>query len=126
MSLRISGDAAQVPVAPSRLRELFTNLMENGIKYNEPGGRVDVTVKKKDGWVTITVKDTGIGIPKECQERVFERFYRVDKGRDRKTGGTGLGLSIVKHIVLLYGGTIRLESAPGKGTTMTVEFRAVE
>ena len=126
VSLRISGDAAQVPVAPSRLRELFTNLMENGIKYNEPGGRVDVTVKKKDGWVTITVKDTGIGIPKECQERVFERFYRVDKGRDRKTGGTGLGLSIVKHIVLLYGGTIRLESAPGKGTTMTVEFRAVE
>ena len=126
VSLRVSGDAAQVPVAPSRLRELFTNLMENGIKYNEPGGRVDVTVKKKDGWVTITVKDTGIGIPKECQERVFERFYRVDKGRDRKTGGTGLGLSIVKHIVLLYGGTIRLESAPGKGTTMTVEFRAVE
>ena len=113
-------------MSPGRLRELFLNLMENGIKYNQPGGRVDVTVKEKDGWVTITVKDTGIGIPEESQERVFERFYRVDKGRDRKTGGTGLGLSIVKHIVLLYGGSIHLESASGKGTTITVEFKTAE
>ena len=72
------------------------------------------------------VKDTGIGIPKESQERVFERFYRVDKGRTRKTGGTGLGLAIVKHIVLLYGGTISLVSAPGKGSTFTMTFRPAE
>ena len=126
VTLQVSGKTAQVPVSPGRLRELFLNLMENGIKYNQPGGRVDVTVKEKDGWVTITVKDTGIGIPEESQERVFERFYRVDKGRDRKTGGTGLGLSIVKHIVLLYGGSIHLESASGKGTTITVEFKTAE
>lgn len=89
--------------------------MENGIKYNEPGGRVDVQAAQRDGKVAITVSDTGIGIPKESRERVFERFYRVDKGRARKTGGTGLGLSIVKHIVLLYGGTISLKSEPGQG-----------
>ena len=124
--MNISGDDAQVAMAPSRLRELLTNLMENGIKYNEPGGQVDVTVKREAGKVDIVVKDTGIGIPKESQERVFERFYRVDKGRTRKTGGTGLGLAIVKHIVLLYGGTISLESAPGKGSTFTMTFRPAE
>ena len=124
VALRVSGEKVQAPVSPGRLRELFLNLMENGVKYNRPGGRVDVAVKKKDGWAVITVKDTGIGIPPESQERVFERFYRVDKGRDRKTGGTGLGLAIVKHIVLLYGGRIRLESAPGRGTAFTVELPA--
>ncbi|MFQ8759884.1 MAG: sensor histidine kinase [Intestinimonas sp.] len=103
ISVNLSGDNAEVAVAPGRLRELLTNLMENGIKYNEPGGRVDVQAAQRDGKVAITVSDTGIGIPKESRERVFERFYRVDKGRARKTGGTGLGLSIVKHIVLLYG-----------------------
>ena len=126
VTVDISGDDAQVAMAPGRLRELLTNLMENGIKYNEPGGRVSVTVARTPEQVSIAVKDTGIGIPKESQERVFERFYRVDKGRARKTGGTGLGLSIVKHIVLLYGGSIALESAPGKGTTFTMSFPAVE
>ena len=124
VALRVSGEKVQAPVSPGRLRELFLNLMENGVKYNRPGGRVDVAVKKKDGWAVITVKDTGIGIPPESQERVFERFYRVDKGRDRKTGGTGLGLAIIKHIVLLSGGRIRLESAPGRGTAFTVELPA--
>ena len=126
ITVSISGDDAQVAMAPGRLRELLTNLMENGIKYNEPGGRVDVAVQRKGDRVAITVKDTGIGIPRESQERVYERFYRVDKGRARKTGGTGLGLAIVKHIVLLYGGTIALESAPGKGTTFTMTFRPAE
>lgn len=126
VELRLSGDDAAVAVAPGRLRELLTNLMENGIKYNEPGGRVEVAVGRKGDRVSITVTDTGIGIPKDRQERVFERFYRVDKGRTRKTGGTGLGLAIVKHIVLLYGGTIRLESEPGRGTTVTVELKAAE
>ena len=126
ITVTVSGDDAQVAMAPSRLRELLTNLMENGVKYNEPGGRVDVTVKRLEDKVAITVQDTGIGIPKENQDRVFERFYRVDKGRARKTGGTGLGLSIVKHIVLLYGGDITLESAPGKGSTFTMTFRPAE
>ena len=125
ISVNLSGDNAEVAVAPGRLRELLTNLMENGIKYNEPGGRVDVQAAQRDGKVAITVSDTGIGIPKESRERVFERFYRVDKGRARKTGGTGLGLSIVKHIVLLYGGSISLKSEPGKGTEITVLFPAV-
>ena len=86
---------------------------------------MDVQAAQRDGKVAITVSDTGIGIPKESRERVFERFYRVDKGRARKTGGTGLGLSIVKHIVLLYGGSISLKSEPGKGTEITVLFPAV-
>ena len=126
ITVSISGDDAQVAMAPGRLRELLTNLMENGIKYNEPGGRVDVGVRQTDGREFITVADTGIGIPKEAQERVFERFYRVDKGRARKTGGTGLGLAIVKHITQLYGGTVTLESEPGQGTTLTLEFPAVK
>ena len=121
-----AGVETQVAMAPGRLRELLTNLMENGIKYNEPGGRVDVGVRQTDGRVFITVADTGIGIPKEAQERVFERFYRVDKGRARKTGGTGLGLAIVKHITQLYGGAVTLESEPGQGTTLTLEFPAVK
>ena len=74
----------------------------------------------------LTVADTGIGIPEEAQSRVFERFYRVDKGRARKNGGTGLGLAIVKHIVQLYGGTVRLESEVGKGSTFTVTLPLAE
>ena len=94
--------------------------MENGIKYNEPGGRVDVTISPAGGQAVITVADTGIGIPEEAQARVFERFYRVDKGRARKNGGTGLGLAIVKHIVRLYGGSLKLESEVGKGSVFTI------
>ena len=126
VTVSLAGVETQVAMAPGRLRELLTNLMENGIKYNEPGGRVDVGVRQTDGRVFITVADTGIGIPKEAQERVFERFYRVDKGRARKTGGTGLGLAIVKHITQLYGGAVTLESEPGQGTTLTLEFPAVK
>lgn len=126
VTVSLAGMETQVAMAPGRLRELLTNLMENGIKYNEPGGRVDVGVRQTDGRVFITVADTGIGIPKEAQERVFERFYRVDKGRARKTGGTGLGLAIVKHITQLYGGAVTLESEPGQGTTLTLEFPAVK
>ena len=122
VTVNISGDDAQVAMAPSRLRELLTNLMENGIKYNEPGGQVDVTVKREADKVDIVVKDTGIGIPKESQERVFERFYRVDKGRTRKNGGTGLGLAIVKHIARIHNARIKLDSVVDEGTTITVIF----
>ena len=126
VGLTVSGEDAAVAVAPGRLRELLTNLVENGVKYNEPGGRVEVRVSRREGRVVIAVSDTGIGIPAEARERVFERFYRVDKGRNRKTGGTGLGLAIVKHIVLLYGGTIALDSEVGKGSSFTVTFREAE
>ncbi len=98
--------------------------MENGVKYNEPGGRVSVAVAAEGADMTITVSDTGIGIPPEAQERIFERFYRVDRGRARKNGGTGLGLAIVKHICQLYGGSVSLKSEPGKGSVFTVRLPA--
>ena len=102
------------------LRELIQNLCENAVRYNRPGGTVTVTVGNADGRVVLSVADTGIGIAKEDQARVFERFYRVDKSRSKETGGTGLGLSIVKHIVEFHSGEISLESEPGKGTVITI------
>lgn len=107
---------------PHRLQQLYTNLIDNAIKYNHPGGRVEVTLTQERGMMLLSVKDTGIGIAKEHHERLFERFYRVDKGRSREIGGTGLGLSIVKHIVSLYGGDISLQSEPGKGSEFTVRI----
>ena len=120
VTLSVDGGPATVAVPQGRLKELLLNLVGNGIKYNEPGGTVRTAVSVRDGQAVIAVSDTGIGIPPEAQSRVFERFYRVDKGRARKNGGTGLGLAIVKHIVQLYGGTLTLESAVGKGSTFTV------
>ena len=120
VSLSVSGLSAVVAVPRSRVKELLLNLMSNGIKYTEKGGKVDAAIQLKDNQAVITVTDNGIGIPAEAQSRVFERFYRVDKGRARKNGGTGLGLAIVKHIVQLYGGTVALESEVGKGSTFTV------
>ena len=119
VSLSVTGETAVLPLPLSRTKELLVNLMENGIKYNEPGGKVEVHIAA-GGQAVITVADNGIGIPEDARERVFERFYRVDKGRSRKKGGTGLGLAIVKHIVQLYGGTLKLESEPGEGSTFTI------
>lgn len=118
--LCVEGEEVLAAVPPARLKELLLNLMENGIKYNEPGGRVEVRAGTRAGRAVAVVSDTGIGIPEEAQSRVFERFYRVDKGRSRKNGGTGLGLAIVKHIAQLYGGTVSLESTPGAGSVFTV------
>ena len=109
-------------ISPQRLQQLYTNLVDNAIKYNRPGGRVDVTLQQERGMMLFRVKDTGIGIAKEHHERLFERFYRVDKSRSRAIGGTGLGLSIVKHIVGLYGGDISLQSTPGEGSEFTVRI----
>ncbi|MDD4468631.1 MAG: ATP-binding protein [Acholeplasmataceae bacterium] len=103
-------------------RSLFKNLIENAIKYNKLNGAISISLKQKGPGFTFIVKDTGIGISKENQARVFERFYQVDKDRNLSLMGTGLGLSIVKHIVILYKGTIRLESALDEGTTITVEL----
>lgn len=102
------------------MKELFTNLVNNAIKYNKPGGKVTVTVTSEADEIIIIVEDTGIGIPQESKQRVFERFYRVDKGRSKKIGGTGLGLSIVKHVVNYYNGVIKLESMLNVGSRFTV------
>jgi two-component system phosphate regulon sensor histidine kinase PhoR len=94
--------------------------MDNSIKYNKPGGKVVTSVTALEDGARIEVSDNGIGISEADRERVFERFYRVDKSRSKETGGTGLGLSIVKHIVELHGGALEIESELGKGTKITV------
>ena len=104
------------------LEQMFTNLIDNAVKYTENGGKVSISTSVKEGNVIIKIADTGIGIPKDHQDRIFERFYRVDKNRSREIGGTGLGLSIVKHIVLTHGGIISLESEEEKGSEFTIEL----
>ena len=104
------------------MTQLVRNLADNAIKYGVERGHVWISLAKNDAGVELVVRDDGIGIPKADQARVFERFYRVDKARSKKTGGTGLGLAIVKHIVLAYQGKITLESELGKGTRITVRF----
>lgn len=102
---------------PDRLRQILSNLVDNGIKYGRKGGVLTVSARAlAGGLVEVGVKDDGPGIPREALERVFERFYRVDKARSREQGGTGLGLAIVKHAVLAHGGEVRVESEPGQGT----------
>jgi two-component system, OmpR family, phosphate regulon sensor histidine kinase PhoR len=98
---------------------MFINLIDNAIKYTEKGGII-VSIRQAPSGVSVVLQDTGIGIPAEHLQRIFERFYVVDKSRSKKLGGTGLGLSIVKHIVLLHGGKIEVESIAGKGTKITV------
>ena len=104
------------------LKELVENLVQNSIRYNRENGWVRVKVSSENKHAFLTVSDNGIGIPKEQQERVFERFYRVDKSRSRETGGTGLGLAIVKHIAEIHNAQVCLESEPGKGTAITIRF----
>ena len=118
----VSGDAVTVPGNSTMLYEMIRNLCENAVKYNVEGGKVYVTVKTcpNAGHISLNVRDTGIGIPRKDHERIFERFYRVDKSRSKQTGGTGLGLSIVKHIVERHHGEIHLTSEEGKGTCMEV------
>ena len=113
----ISGDHAL-------LEEMLTNLLENGIKYNHAGGYVRVRAEMADGRAVVTVADNGVGIAPEDQQRVFERFYRVDKSRSKQTGGTGLGLSIVKHGAQVHHAQIAMQSALGEGTTITLTFPA--
>jgi two-component system phosphate regulon sensor histidine kinase PhoR len=107
-----------------RIKQLLINLMDNAIKYNKPGGNVTVSAHVIGNSVEIHVRDTGIGIPENHTDRIFERFYRVDKGRSREMGGTGLGLSIVKHIAQLYGGSVHVVSEEGKGSDFIVKLPA--
>jgi two-component system phosphate regulon sensor histidine kinase PhoR len=102
------------------VEEVVYNLMDNAVKYNVPDGKVSVTLSEKEKVIEMCVSDTGIGIPKEDIDRVFERFYRVDKSHSGTVAGTGLGLSIVKHGAALHGAEVRIDSKPGQGTRVTV------
>lgn len=118
VTISIVGKRLRINSNKRMIDELLYNLIDNGINYNKDGGQVTVTLAKENGMIKISVSDTGIGIPAEHQNRVFERFYRVDKSRSKKTGGTGLGLSIVKHIAEHLGGTVQIASTVGVGTTI--------
>lgn len=124
VSVQVTGEDVVMEGIPSMIEEVLYNLCDNGIKYNHAGGTVILAFYKKEiddtHKIIISVKDTGIGIPAEETDRIFERFYRVDKSHSRSAGGTGLGLSIVKHVVLIHHGEIQVESEPGKGTQVTV------
>ena len=123
VTLKVMGLSVEVRGIPSVLDEMVYNLCDNAIKYNHPGGTVNVTVAPTDdGSAEVTVEDTGIGIPVEDQSRVFERFYRVDKSHSKEIGGTGLGLSIVKHGASLHGAQIHMDSQVGRGTSVQLLF----
>ncbi len=121
LSFVINGEDILLTVDPFRMQQVFINLLDNAYKYTEQGG-VNVNIVKEKDTVVIMVQDTGIGIPKSDLGRIFERFYVVDKSRTRTVGGTGLGLSIVKHIILLHGGTIEVESSPLLGTKFIIKL----
>ena len=108
------------------LERLLLNLIENAVKYNRPGGEVEVRLSAEGSEVLLEVQDTGIGIPADALDRIFERFYRVDKGRSRNQGGTGLGLSIVKHAARSHGGRVEVDSRLGKGSVFRVRLPSLE
>lgn len=120
VTVSFSGNDVTINTVKRLLSEVVYNLCDNAVKYNKDGGRVDITIKEQPDFVSVTVADTGIGIPGSAINRVFERFYRVDKSHSKEVGGTGLGLSIVKHAVKLLGGDVSLESEENKGTSVTV------
>ena len=123
VTLSLEGDHEIIRGVWRILNEMLYNLCENAIKYNKDGGRVTVRVSGDRETAVVSVEDTGIGISKGQQERVFERFYRVDKSHSRRIGGTGLGLSIVKHGAQYHNAKLSLDSEPGVGTTITLTFR---
>lgn len=123
VTLTVTGESAEILAGESLIFEMLYNLCDNAVKYNKENGAVTLTVGNKDGAPFVSVKDTGIGIAPEHTERVFERFYRVDKSRSKQSGGTGLGLSIVKHIAASFGGKITLKSTLGEGTEITIGWQ---
>jgi len=118
--LNFPGDLPHLQADESRLQEVIYNLLDNAVKYSQPGGTVSLRAEVVADRVRISVADQGVGIREADLPRIFERFYRADKARSRELGGTGLGLSIVKHIVQLHGGAVEAESEPGQGTTISV------
>jgi signal transduction histidine kinase len=125
LTLRVHRNGA-IPLNtdPDKLREIVTNLLHNAIEYNQPKGSVDLTVERENGHLRLEVRDTGIGIAPEAREHIFERFYRADASRHAEGLHAGLGLSIVKGYVDLMGGTITVESDPGKGSSFRLELPA--
>jgi two-component system, OmpR family, sensor histidine kinase SenX3 len=115
--LRVRGDRRQLVSA-------IANLLDNAVKYSEPGHPVEVRARGRDGWVEVEVRDYGIGIPRHDLERIFERFYRVDRARSRQTGGTGLGLAIVRHVASNHRGEVRVESREGEGSRFLLRLPA--
>ena len=126
IDLGVQGEDLEIQGDKLLLGEMIYNLVDNAVKYTPEGGRVEVRVAREGRSALLSVQDNGIGIPEEHQPHVFERFYRVDKSHSRATGGTGLGLSIVKHGAAIHGAKLRLVSAPGKGTCVTLAFPPVE
>ncbi len=122
VSIQLYGTSCVINANREMMEELVYNLCDNAIRYNNAGGRVSVWVTRENDHVVLSVNDTGIGISQEDQERIFERFYRVDKSRSKSTGGTGLGLAIVKHIVEQHGAKLEIESKLGEGTKIKVTF----
>ncbi len=123
ITVKLTGEKTVMESIPAVADEIIHNVIENAIKYNKENGSVDVFAGKENGRITFRVKDTGIGIPDADINRVFERFYRVDKSHSRKIGGTGLGLSIVKHGVSFLGGELSIKSKVNEGTTITIVFK---
>ena len=122
VTLMLTGKPTKMQANREMMEELLYNLVSNAIRYNRPYGNVVVSVSREDDHVNLTVEDTGIGISQADQERVFERFYRVDKSRSKSTGGTGLGLAIVKHVVQCHGARLNMKSQLGSGTRIEIKF----
>ena len=122
VTLMLTGKPTKMQANREMMEELLYNLVSNAIRYNRPYGNVVVSVSREDDHVNLTVEDTGIGISQSDQERVFERFYRVDKSRSKSTGGTGLGLAIVKHVVQCHGASLNMKSQLGSGTRIEIKF----
>lgn len=123
VTLNLTGEECYIRGKAQLVEELVYNLCDNAIRYNKENGNVTVTVTPLENGASVSVKDTGIGIPKKYQERIFERFFRVDKSRSKATGGTGLGLAIVKHITQLHDAKLEISSEEGKGTEIIVTFK---
>ncbi|OLE66235.1 MAG: hypothetical protein AUG03_00860, partial [Acidobacteria bacterium 13_1_20CM_2_68_14] len=124
LTLDVPGDLPRVLADRDRLGQVLINLLDNAVKFTPEGGRIEVSARPSSGRVVLSVKDNGVGIPPEDIGRIFERFYRVGRSRDRREGGTGLGLAIAKHLTQAMGGTIEVESRPGSGTTFRVSLPA--
>ena len=122
IQLSLEGERVVVRGVRQVLYEMFYNIADNAIRYTDAGGKISIFAGQKEMHPCYSVEDNGIGIPKNEQKRIFERFYRVDKSHSRQTGGTGLGLSIVKHGAVLHKAKINLESELGKGTKMELVF----
>ena len=122
--ISLSGKSTKIYTVSQLLHSIIYNLCDNAIKYNRTGGTVNVSIRKAGENVLITVSDTGIGIPEDCLDRVFERFYRVDKSRSKEVRGTGLGLSIVKHAARIIDGELKVDSHIGRGSEFTLTLPA--